>query len=136
MSNSGELIRSRRRALFGGTSGLASQSTVQQQQIGTRLEVTPYIGVDGSVQLDMTQVVEDVTGEVQVDNNKQYIIGRRETTSYVTAKSGEVIVLGGFQKQIDLKSSNRLGPIPIIGDILGSRRKDKFRSELIFFHQL
>lgn len=117
----------------GGTTGLASSSTVQQLQIGTRLTVTPFIGVDGSVQLDIKQKVEDVTGEVQIDNNKQYVIGSRETTSYVTAKSGEVIVLGGFQKQIDLKSTSRLGPIPILGDIFGARRKNKFRQELIFF---
>lgn len=115
------------------TTGLTSSSTVQQLQIGTRLTVTPFIGVDGSVQLDIKQKVEDVTGEVQIDNNKQYIIGSRETTSYVTAMSGEVIVLGGFQKKIDLKSTSRLGPIPILGDIFGARRKDKFRQELIFF---
>jgi general secretion pathway protein D len=117
----------------GGTNGLSSQSTVNQQQIGTRLDVTPFIGADGSVQLDLTQTVEDVTGEVKVDNNTQYIIGRRETKSYVTAKSGDIIVLGGFQKITDLKSTNRLGPIPIIGDLLGSRRKHQTKGELIFF---
>ena len=117
----------------GGTNGLSSQSTVNQQQIGTRLDVTPFIGADGSVQLDLTQTVEDVTGEVKVDNNTQYIIGRRETKSYVTAKSGDIIVLGGFQKITDLKSTNRLGPIPIIGDILGSRRNHQTKGELIFF---
>lgn len=117
----------------GASSGLASSSTVQQLQIGTRLTVTPYIGVDGSVQLDIKQKVEDVTGEVQIDNNKQYIIGSREANNYVTAKTGEIIVLGGFQKKIDLKSTSRLGPIPILGDIFGARRKDKYRQELIFF---
>ncbi|HUR58197.1 MAG TPA: secretin N-terminal domain-containing protein [Opitutaceae bacterium] len=117
----------------GSTTGLASSSTVQQLQIGTRLTVTPYIGVDGSVQLDIKQKVEDVTSEVQIDNNTQYVIGTREANNYVTAKTGDVIVLGGFQKKIDLKSTSRLGPIPILGDIFGSRRKDRFRQELIFF---
>ena len=116
----------------GGTQGLA-QSTTTQLPIGTRLTVKPFIGVDGSVQLDIKQKVEDVTGEVIIDGNTQYIIGTRETTSYITAKSGDVIVLGGFQKQSDLKSTSRLGPIPILGDIFGSRRKFKGRQELIFF---
>ncbi|MES2696846.1 MAG: secretin N-terminal domain-containing protein [Verrucomicrobiota bacterium] len=117
----------------GGTSGLASSSTVTQQQIGTNLTVTPFIGIDGSVQLEILQTVEEVTERVEIDGNQQYVIGRRETESYVTAKSGEIIVLGGFQKTIDRKSSSRLGPIPFLGDLFGSRSKERGRQELIFF---
>ena len=117
----------------GVSTGLASSSTVTQQQIGTTLTVTPFIGVDGSVQLDMVQSVEDVIGEVLVDQNKQYVIGRRESTNYVTAKSGDIIVLGGFRKNSNLKSTSRLGPIPIIGDLLGSRSRSNNAQELVFF---
>jgi general secretion pathway protein D len=117
----------------GATTGLASSSTVTQQQIGTTLTVTPFIGVDGSVQLEMVQDVQDVIGEVLVDQNTQYIIGQRQTESYVTSKSGEIIVLGGFRKNSNIKETSRIGPIPIIGDIFGPRRKSSNRQELIFF---
>jgi len=117
----------------GVSTGLASSSTVTQQQIGTTLTVTPFIGIDGAVQLDMVQSVEDVTGEVLLDQNKQYVIGRRESTNYVSAKSGDVIVISGFRKKSKLNSSSRLGPIPIIGDLLGSRSKGDTVSELVFF---
>ena len=117
----------------GGTAGLASSSTVTQQQIGTTLTVTPFIGVDGSVQLDLVQDVQDVIGEVLVDQNKQYVIGQRQTTSYVTAKSGDIMVLGGFRKSSNLKSRNRIGPIPIIGDLFGERTRSKNVQELVFF---
>lgn len=117
----------------GVSTGLASSSTVTQQQIGTTLTVTPFIGVDGAVQLDMVQSVEDVTGEVLVDQNKQYVIGRRESTNYVSAKSGDIIVISGFRKKSKLNSSSRFGPIPIIGDLLGSRSKGDIMSELVFF---
>jgi general secretion pathway protein D len=117
----------------GGVGGIAQSSQVTQLEIGTTLTVTPFIGIDGSVQLDLVQAVEDVTGEVQVDQNTQYIIGKRETTNYVTAKSGEIIVLGGFRKDSNIKERDRLGPIPILGDIFGPRRRSKNRSELIFF---
>jgi general secretion pathway protein D len=106
---------------------------VTQQQIGTTLTVTPFIGIDGSVQLDMVQSVEDVTGEVLVDQNKQYIIGKRESTNYVTAKSGDIIVISGFRKNSNLKSTSRLGPIPFIGDLFGSRSRGTTNSELVFF---
>ena len=117
----------------GVSTGLASSSTVTQQQIGTTLTVTPFIGIDNSVQLDLVGSVEDVIGEVQVDQNKQYIIGKRETTNYVTAKSGEIIWIGGFRKNSNLKSTSRLGPIPFIGDWLGSRSRGTTTTELIFF---
>jgi general secretion pathway protein D len=117
----------------GATAGATTSSQVTQQQIGTTLTVTPFIGNDGTVQLDIQQELSDVVGTVAVDNNTQYIIGTRKTTSYVTAKSGEIIVLGGFRKEIDAKNRSRLGPIPIIGDLLGPRKKEKSHQELIFF---
>ena len=77
--------------------------------------------------------VEDVTGEVLVDQNKQYVIGRRESTNYVSAKSGDIIVIGGFRKKSKLSSASRFGPVPIIGDLLGSRSRGDTVSELVFF---
>ncbi len=117
----------------GVSTGLASSSTVTQQQIGTTLTVTPFIGADTSVQLDMVQSVEDVIGEVLVDQNKQYVIGKRESTNYVTAKSGDIIVISGFRKNSKLRSTSRLGPIPILGDLFGSRSRGETKSELVFF---
>lgn len=116
-----------------GAGGLASSSTITQQEIGTTLTVTPFIGVDGSVQLELVQDVQDVTGRVQVDQNEQYIIGKRQTESYVTAKSGDIIVLGGFRKNSKINERGRLGPIPILGDIFGPRNRSNNRQELIFF---
>jgi general secretion pathway protein D len=85
------------------------------------------------VNFDIKERVEDVTGTVQVDQNVQYIIGARESKSNVSAKSGEILVFGGFQKQLDSRGTSRLGPIPIIGDLFGSRSKSKSHQELIFF---
>lgn len=115
----------------GATGGITT--TTQQTRIGTRLEITPYIGVDGSVQLQIKQTVEDVTGSTIIDGNPYPIIGTRETDSYITTRSGQVHWIGGFQKKIDSKSTSRLGPIPIIGDIFGARQKNYYRQELIFF---
>lgn len=108
-------------------------STTTQLRIGTRLNVTPFIGIDGSVQLELKQTVEDVIDEKIIDGNPQPVIGTRETTSYITAKSGDIIVLGGFQKNTGIRTTSRLGPIPILGDIFGSRSKVETRQDLIFF---
>jgi general secretion pathway protein D len=117
----------------GSVSGLTTSSTIQQQEIGVRLTITPLIGSNGDVQLEIAQTVEDVAGEIEIDGNKQPIISRTETKSYIGAKNGEIIVLGGLQRTTESRSRNRLGPIPIIGDLLGLRSKSKARKELIFF---
>ena len=116
-----------------GTSGLVSSSTVSQRDIGIQLKVLPLIGKDGSVQLQVTQQVEDILGQVTLDGNLQPIIGRRSTDSFVSAMSGEIIVLGGLQRTQSLDDANRLGPIPFIGDLLGSSTKSKTRTELVIF---
>ena len=116
-----------------GTTGLVSSSTVSQRDIGIQLKVLPLIGKDGSVQLQVTQQVEDVLGSVTIDGNDQPVIGRRSTDSFVSAMSGEIIVLGGLQRSNDTTTKNRLGPIPIIGDLLGGTSKTKTRTELLIF---
>ncbi len=116
-----------------GTAGLVASSTVSQRDIGIQLKVLPLIGKDGSVQLQVTQQVEDVLGSVTIDGNDQPVIGRRSTDSFVSAMSGEIIVLGGLQRSNDTTTKNRLGPIPIIGDLLGGTSKTKTRTELLIF---
>jgi len=113
--------------------GSGYRSTVNQQDIGISLTVKPLIGLDGSVQLEIQQEVNDVLGEIIIDGNPQPRIGSRKTDSFVSVHSGEVIVLGGLQRESQSKNSNRLGPIPIIGDLLGSRSRSKSRTDLVFF---
>lgn len=111
----------------------ASTSTVSQRDIGIQLKVLPLIGKDGAVQLQVSQSVEDILGTTVLDGNDQPIIGRRTTDSYVSAMSGEIVVLGGLQRTVTTKSTSRLGPIPIIGDIFGSSTNLEEKQELIIF---
>ena len=116
-----------------GPAGLVTSSTVSQRDIGIQLKVLPLIGKDGSVQLQVTQQVEDILGQVTLDGNLQPIIGRRSTDSFVSAMSGEIIVLGGLQRTQSLNDANRLGPIPFLGDLFGSSTKSTTRTELVIF---
>jgi general secretion pathway protein D len=109
------------------------RTNVSPRDIGINLTVKPLIGDDGSVQLEIKQKVEDVLGTILVDGNEQPRIGRRETESFVSVRSGEIIVLGGLQRTLTDNTRNRLGPIPILGDLLGQRRRETARTDLIFF---
>ncbi|MFZ5496593.1 MAG: secretin N-terminal domain-containing protein [Verrucomicrobiota bacterium] len=118
----------------GTTAGLGGyRSTVQPQKIGIELTVKPLIGTDGSVQLEIKQKVDDILGEITIDGNPQPRIGNRETESFVSVRSGEIIVLGGLQRTSKSRSTSRLGPIPIIGDLLGTRSREDTRTDLVFF---
>jgi general secretion pathway protein D len=108
-------------------------STVTQREIGIQLRVLPLVGKDGSVQIQLTQTVDDIIGTVLLDGNEQPIIGSRRTESFVSANSGEIIVLGGVQRNVDTKDTSRLGPIPILGDLLGSSTTKKVRQDLVIF---
>jgi len=117
----------------GNNTGSGYRSTVNQQQIGIELTVTPLIGADGSVQLEIHQTVEDILGEVIIDGNPQPRVGSRRTDSFVSVQSGDIIVLGGLQRTSDSKSTSRLGPIPFLGDLFGKRSRSKTRTDLVFF---
>lgn len=116
-----------------GTIGSGYRSTVGQRDIGVDLSVKPLIGADGSVQLEIKQEVNDILGEIEIDGNPQPRIGKRSTESFVSVRSGDIIVLGGLQRTAKTRNTSRLGPIPILGDLLGSRTRDDNRTDLVFF---
>ncbi len=115
------------------TAGPYNTSSVTQQEVGIKITVKPLIGTDGSVQLDLKQEISDVGDPVTIGGNVQNIILKRTTSSFITAKSGEILVLAGLQKKTNIKSTSRLGPIPFLGDLFGTRTHKEQRDELIFF---
>ena len=118
----------------GGTTTTGGfSSNVTYKDIGIDLKVKPLIGTDGSIQLEITQEVNDILGNVSIGGNDQPRIGRRSFESFVSAISGDIVVLGGLQRTSKSKSTSRLGPIPIIGDLLGTRTRDNTRTDLVFF---
>lgn len=119
-------------ASVGATSPYTT-SSITQQEIGLTITVKPLIGNDGSVQLDLKQEISEAGPEVKIDQNVQNVILKRTTSQFITAKSGEILYLGSLQKKTNSKSTNRLGPIPFLGDLFGRRTRSEVRNEIIFF---
>jgi general secretion pathway protein D len=122
-----------------GTTGTISgynSSTVTYKDIGISVKVTPLIGDDGSIQMEIDQKVDDKVGEVQVDANIQPIIGHREATSFINVGDGQMIVLGGLQQTKHSTTRTKLGflyEIPILSHLLGGRNHEEDRTELLLF---
>ncbi len=113
-------------------------SQVQYRDIGIILTVTPLIGSNGAIQLEIEQRVENLLDTTEIDGNEQPIIGKREATSFVSVNDGETIVLAGLQESEDRYTTGRMfffGDIPILGDMIQSRRRQQRRRELMIFIQ-
>ena len=115
-----------------------TRSSVEYRDIGIQLTVKPLIGSDGTVQMEVEQLIEDVLGEVEIDGNEQPIIGKREATSYLSVRDRDVIVLGGLQENRQKAGNGSLeglGDLPLVGGLFGSKRREYTRTELIIFIQ-
>lgn len=112
------------------------RSNVEFRDIGIQLTVTPLIGADGTVQMQVEQTVDNVAGNITIDGNPQPIIGRREATSTITVDSGEMIVLGGLQENRQGDSNSYFpvfGRLPLIKEVFGGESTDYTRTELVIF---
>lgn len=133
VSNSQPIITSSTSSLDNNSN---TRSTVEFRDIGIQLNVEPLIGVDGTVQLVVEQIVENVVGSIDIDGNTQPIIGVREATSTVNVQDGQVIVLGGLQ-QNSINDGNSylpiIGRLPGIKNLFGSDTAEYVKTELIIF---
>ncbi len=141
-NNTAKINVSKRQPLITGitsydaTSYPTTKSTVSWTDIGIQLEVTPLIGDNGMIQMNIKQTVETVIESTVIDANVQPIIGKREAESFVSARSGETIILGGLQ-QVNNKSLDgavfALSDIPLLGNLFKPARENNERTELIIF---
>ena len=114
----------------------ATSSQVSYKDIGITLKVTPLIGDDGKIQLNIDQIVDDDEGSVLIDGNQQPIIGHREATAFINVTDGEMAVLGGLQSSglsVDKGKLGLLFEIPILSNLLGARDRELTRTELLLF---
>ena len=84
--------------------------TVERQEVGIKLKVTPQINEGDAVQLLIEQEVSSVSGATSVDIS----INKREIKTTVIVDDGGTIVLGGL---IDEDVQESVSKVPILGDI-------------------
>jgi general secretion pathway protein D len=118
------------------SSGLSTREQVQYRDIKLELKVTPLIGIDGIVQMEIEQQNQSIIGEVSVNQNPQPIIGTRSANSYVSVRDGGLIALGGLQELTSTDTRSRmavLGKIPVLGDLFSRTTNETNRTELLIF---
>ncbi len=109
--------------------------TIQRQNVGIELEVTPQINAGNEVRLDLRQEVSSIAGPVSDDFN-ELIINKREIKTTVTVGDGEIIALGGLLDDNERRTIEKipfLGDIPLLGELFKSRGKSRVKTNLMVF---
>jgi general secretion pathway protein D len=118
------------------SSGISTRDQVQYRDIKLELKVTPLIGSDGIVQMEIEQQNQNIIGNVLVNGNAQPIIGTRSANSYVSVKDKGLIALGGLQSLASRETNTRmaiLGKLPVLGGLFSRTQIESERTELLIF---
>ncbi len=112
-------------------------TTVQREDVGVELKVTPHVHDDSAVRLEVEQEITNVLptpvgGQAFAD----VVTSKRAITTTILAEDRQTIVLGGLI-QDDLNDGVSkvplLGDIPVLGNLFKSRSKTMAKTNLLVF---
>lgn len=119
----------------GGSGGANPFQTIQRENVGIMLEVTPHINEGNSVVMEIKQEVSSIAGNTSVSAS-DLITNKRTIETRILAADGEVVVLGGLMKD-DLQTGEQkvplLGDIPLLGRLFRSNSTKIVKSNLMVF---
>ena len=115
-------------------------TTIQRQDVGLTLTVTPHIHEGNSVRLDVAQevsnVVESSIAAIGDDGVSDLITNKRTIETTILAEDTQTIVLGGLI-QDDITETKRkvplLGDIPLLGKLFQSKTDRHTKRNLLVF---
>jgi general secretion pathway protein D len=122
---------------YTNTTGTSSAfQTIQRQEVGTILTVTPQINTGDSVllkiEVESSSLAASSAGAVDLITNK------RTFSTNVLIPDGGTLVLGGLIQEKVTNSEQRvplLGRIPILGELFRTRSTQKTKTNLMVFIQ-
>lgn len=109
--------------------------TIQREDVGLTLKVTPHLAGDESIRLELEQETSDVKsgGDVQASD---LITTKREIKTTVLAEDRQTIVLGGLIRDSMDETVNKvplLGDIPLLGYLFRSTSTSREKQNLMVF---
>ncbi len=110
-------------------------TTVQRQEVGTILKITPQINEGGAlVQLKIDIESSALSGTTGDANSA--ITNKRTISTNVLIEDGGIVVLGGLIQDGDQRGEQRvpyLGRIPVIGELFKTRNRKREKRNLMVF---
>lgn len=120
----------------GGTTASNPFQTIQRQDVGLTLKVTPQINEGTSIKLAISQEVSSLAASNA--GAADLITNKRSITTNVMVEDGEVLVLGGLIENTFRDSQEKvpvLGNLPVVGGLFrhDTTTKDK-QNLMVFIH--
>ncbi len=110
--------------------------TIQREEVGNILKITPQINDGSSVLLKISQESSSIAASSQQVSTNDLITNKRTLTTNVMVEDGGIIVLGGLISDEVRESKSQvpfLGSIPILGELFKTRSVDKVKTNLMIF---
>ncbi len=113
-------------------------NTIEYEDIGIILRVTPFITSDGLVEMIVAPEISALTDKtVPIGNNANApVIAKRSAETVVVTADGKTVVIGGLMENNKTESTQKvpiLGDIPILGMAFKRKIKENTKTELIIF---
>ena len=119
----------------GGNIGAVNPfQTIQREQVGVKLTITPQINESDSLLLDISQEISNIAQSVE--GATDLITNQRIVETTVIVDDRQVLVLGGLLEDVLRESEQRvpiLGSIPVLGALFRSQTTDKVKTNLLVF---
>jgi general secretion pathway protein D len=118
-----------------GTGGAVNPfQTIQREQVGVKLVITPQISEGDAIILKISQEISSIAQAVA--GAQDLITNERTIETTVIVEDGDILVLGGLLEDTLRESDQRvpvLGSIPILGNLFRTRSTDKVKTNLMVF---
>ncbi len=115
-----------------------SEKTITQKwetiTYGPQLVITPYVGEEDKITLDIDIDVSIVTRWIEYRDQRVPEIGHRKVTTKLRVKDGQPIIIGGLITEEDVKNLLKvplLGDIPFLGTLFRSETSSRTREEVV-----
>jgi general secretion pathway protein D len=108
--------------------------TIQREEVGTILKVTPHISEGDVIQMKIEQ--EDSSPGAKLTDSADISTNKRSIKTTILIEDGGTIVLGGLMQDTVTESEDRvpgLGAIPLIGNLFKSRSGSRQKKNLLVF---
>lgn len=100
--------------IFAG-GGAAPTQTIQREEVGIKLSITPTINADGYITTIIKPEVSSVIGFTGPDNSLP-IISTRQANTTVRLKDGNSVIIGGLLSE---ERTTNISRLPLLGQIPG-----------------
>jgi len=110
--------------------------TINREEVGNILKITPQINEGDSVMLKISQEASSIAASSQQVSTTDLITNKRTISTNVMVEDGGIIVLGGLISDEVRESRSQvpfLGSIPLIGELFKTRSVDKVKTNLMVF---